>query len=240
MQTLRLLVAVLLITVVTAADTRAQVDVDFGFLIGANMSSVTGDTPQLFTGPEFEFFEEMAGTLDKYTLGMTTGGFVMTRANTGLNIRASMLFSEQGGQGKFEGVVDLDTFGNVDITGDVSIKTTYLELPVVAIAPLPLPGGQWYGLAGMAMTVRLKSELRLDSQIEGYMFSDPVTITDSVRSRNYQAIFGVEFLANYKETEFLLSLTYKMGLLDFEDGIGTDPDEIYKHNSIAATLGIIF
>jgi len=236
----RLLATVKLIIVLSTVTAQAQVDIDFGFLIGANQSSVTGDTPQLFTGPEFAFFEEIDGDLDKSRLGMTTGIFAMTRMDTGLNFRVAALFAEQGGQGSFEGKVFLDDFGNVDISGDVTIKTTYLELPIVAIIPLPFAGGQWRAVAGLSFAFALKSELRLDSQIEGFLFSDPVTITDSVHTRDNQAILGVEFLANFRETEFLFGACYKMGLLDFENGIGADPSQSYKHNSIAVTLGIIF
>ncbi len=236
----RLSVAALLAAVLSAATAQAQVDIDFGFLIGANQSTISGDTPQLFTGPQFESFEEIDGTLDKGRLGMTTGIFAMTRMTSGLNFRASALFAELGGKGAFEGIVRLDDFGTADISGDVSIKTTYLELPVVAIIPLPLAGGQWRAVAGLSFAFALKSELCLDSQVDGYLFSDTVTITDSVFTRDNQAILGVEFLANYKETEFLFGVRYKMGLLDFENGIGVDPNQAYKHNSIAATLGIIF
>ncbi len=236
----RLSIAALLAVALSTATTQAQVDIDFGFLIGANQSTISGETPQLFTGPEFEYFEEIDGRLDKGRLGMTTGIFAMTRMDTGLNFRASALFAEQGGKGSFEGIVFLDDFGNTDISGDVSIKTTYIELPVVAIIPLPLAGGQWRAVAGLSFAFAMKSELRLDSQVDGYLFSDTVTITDSVFTRDNQAILGVEFLANYRETEFLFGVRYKIGLLDFENGIGADPNQAYKHNSIAATLGIIF
>ena len=240
MRTVRPLYIALLICATTVGGAQAQVDIDFGFLIGANQGTISGETSQLFTGPEFEYFEEIDGTLDKSKLGMTTGIFAMTRMASGANFRFSALFAEQGGRGSFEGNVFLDEFGNVDISGDASIKTTYLELPVEVISPLPLAGGQWRAVAGLSFAFALKSDLRLDSQVDGYLFSDTVTITDSVHTRDNQAILGVEFLANYKETEFLLGVRYKMGLLDFENGIGADPNQAYKHNSIAATLGIIF
>lgn len=239
MRSFRTLLALLLLVIPTAAA-FAQTDVGFGFLAGANQSRIAGDTPLLFDGPEFDVFETIDGRLDDGRLGMLMGLFVQSRPRSGPGFRIELDYAELGGQGAFDGTIRLDNFGETDITGDVSLKTTYLEVPVLAIVPLGLGGGRWSLVTGLSAAFSLRSEMRFNSEIQGGYYTDAVEFTDQVHSRDYHAIVGVEFLAVIKETEFLLGLRWKRGLLDFENGIGSDPARSYRHEAFAATLGVVF
>ncbi len=232
--------AVLLALTLLCAGAHAQTEFEYGFLAGANQSWLKGDTTLLFDGPEFELFESIGGRMDDGKLGMAMGLFVATRPYSGPGLRLELVYTELGGQGDFDGVIQLDPYGETDISGTVFLKTTYLELPVLAVVPLDPDTGRWHLLAGMSVAFSLRSEMRLNSEIQSGYYSDAVDLTDFVHTRDYHAVLGGEFLAVIKETEFRIGLRYKRGLQDVENGIGADPERVYKHEAIVASLGIIF
>jgi hypothetical protein len=218
----------------------ARADVRYGFLIGANRSTVSGDTRHIFAGPDFEAFENLSADVGGGKLGMTAGLFMVADVDRDVNLRMEALYSEMGGQGDFSGTIILDGLGETDLSGTAHLKTSYIEVPVLLLFPLPgLPQTRWRGMLGMAGCYATGSELRLDSVIEGYPYSDPLDWDERIETFTYHGIVGLEYTAYLKETPFLFGLRYEMGLRRF----GTDPGgrgEDYRHRSLGLSLGIVF
>ncbi len=233
------LVAVLMLLLCLTAF-AAPAAAEYGFMIGANRSTITGDTSLIFQGPDFADFEDMVGAFDESSLGLTAGFFTVLNVNHDVNFRLEAVYNEVGGRGKYSGTVFLDGQGDTDLTGDVTLKTTYIELPVLVLFPLPsLPQHRWRGMLGMAACFAAASQLRLDTWIDGYPYSDPLPYRERVEDFTYHGIVGFEYTAYLKETPFLFGLRYEMGLRRF----GTDPvgqAEDYRHRSLALTVGIVF
>ncbi|MBU0741531.1 outer membrane beta-barrel protein [bacterium] len=220
---------------------RAQIEFDFGFLAGASLSTISGDTGLIFAGPEFDDFDNLTGDLDGAKLGMTMGVFMAANIDRDVSVRIEALYNELGGKGSYAGSTFIDGLGDTDLSGNVSMKTAYLEFPALVLFPLPvLPPQQWRGMLGMAICFAATSELRVDSAINGYAYSDPLSYDDRVQDVTYHGIVGLEYTAYVKETPFLLGLRYEIGLRRFDTGIGGDPDQEYMHRSFVATLGIPF
>ena len=236
----RRLSVVFLSLVLFAAGACAQVDVDFGFLAGANFSWFKGDTPALFDGDEFDVFNSIDADIDRMHPGMVLGVFTAFRPRTGLGLRIEAVYSELGGKGDFSGEIDLDDFSDDEIYGDILLKNTYLELPVLAIVPLGSGENRWSLLAGLSLAFKLKSEMRFNSRIDDGYYTDATEFTGQLNDRDYHALIGLECRTVIQEVVFLLDVRYKRGLLDVEDGIGSDPTRPYKHEAITATMGIVF
>jgi len=237
----RFFIVLLAVVVLAHGTARTQVDVDFGFLAGGNLSTLTGDTGQIFTGSEFDGFETLTADLGTAKMGMTMGGFMVVSFDRDVSLRLEAIFTELGAKGTFTGVIDIDGLGLNDIEGDVSIKTTYVEFPLLVAFPLPVADrSPLHGLLGMSICIATDSEMRFDSVISGYLYSDPLALNHRVRSLNYHGIAGIEYTAYLNETPFLLGLRHEFGLRPFDENLGGDPDQEYKHRSWVATLGILF
>ncbi len=126
---------------------HAQTTVDYGFTGGVSVGSLSGDTPRIFADSKFEMFSEIDGSLDRTRTGMVVGLFMVLNAERNPSIRFEAIVNEQGGNGEYEGTADLADLGVQELSGDVSMKTTYLELPMLVIFDLPYaPPRSWRGI----------------------------------------------------------------------------------------------
>jgi hypothetical protein len=224
-----------------AVTAPAQTEINYGFMAGVNRSSIHGDTKQIFLGPDFEYFETLTADLEEAKAGMALGLFISVDLETRVSFRTELLFKEMGGKGKFSGLSNLTGLIGTPITGTVSMKTTYIEIPALMIFPLPgLSQPALRGVFGVSACFTTSSDMRVDTILNGIGYSDPLSYDDRVQSIVYQGIVGLEYQSFWGDHPFHFGVRYEAGLTDYDKDLGGDPNEHFRHRNILTTFGIPF
>lgn len=225
----------------SAATVPAQTELNYGFMVGVNRSSIVGDTSLIFEGPDFEYFETLDADLDGAQAGMAIGLFMSADLENRVSFRTELLYNEMGGQGDFSGFTNLDGLIGTEIAGTVSLKTTYIEIPALVLFPLPvLDQRSLRAVVGASVLFTTSSQMRVDTYLNGIGYSDPLSFNDRAKNVVFHGVVGLEYQSFWGEHPFHLGLRYEAGVTDFDDDLGGDPDEHYRHRNIVTTFGIPF
>jgi hypothetical protein len=235
--TLVLFITMLLAQTVRAADDRFS----YGFLIGANQTSISGDASLLFEAPEFDVYQSLDARLPDNRLGMTLSAYSTLHINDGLSLRMEAMYTELGARGTYEGTVFSDDLGNVDFTDNVNLKVSSVELPILFIMTPPSTYMRdLRGLLGMSFGMITAAEMNFDSELEGSYYLDSFDFKEEMQTYSYSVIAGFALEFTVQDTPFLAEFRYKKALRNFNKVIGTGPQEDLTFSSLTAMLGIIF
>jgi hypothetical protein len=195
-------------------------------------------------------FMDMMNDSVKSRSGLAGGLFLNLGLGPVLSVQPELLYVQKGFDLEIGDIVRVDEFGNPlgTMTAITEVKTSYLEMPVLAKASLPLAGPVRPSLyAGPSLSLKLGSEEK------GRILADGQEIWSSSAVRRAQASVGTTssvFADNMKSVDlglclgvevevsrFIVDARYGLGLSDILEYQGTGEDTIKIANRTLMVLG---
>lgn len=199
---------------------------------GLNLSTLRGD---------FEFVEDGIEVDPGFS---TKTGFVAGVAfNTGLipllSLQTEILYSEKGAKLDMP-FDDIDDFASID----ASIDLTYLEVPVLLRAGLPIPGFSPFLYAGPAFAYNLSAEITSDIEFtdngQQFSVSGSEDIKDEIKSFDVGFIVGAGLEFGLPMLKLHAEVRYTMGLSNISDVDNNNDTIDIKNGVVSLMVGVTF
>jgi len=196
--TLLLMLGVLL----TGASTWAQVNI--GAQLGLNMANISMDGGQIVEGDFGTRMGLNVGAVAEMKLGPVT-------------LQSGLLFNQVGT--KYEESINQAGYSTEE---EVTVKASYLTIPILAKYIMPMERFTLYGLAGPALSFFMGGTA--EGGITGDFAMDiDEEINDFVKSMDTALVLGVGVMKEMNGRTFFVDIRYSMGLCNAVDA---DPDSM--------------
>ncbi len=214
------LIVVVSMTVVMPASAQLF---GIGGRAGLNISNLSGDFDFGFGNVNFS-----------PKTGIMVGGSFNIRLIPFISLQPEIIYTEKGAK-----LDEIEMLGQ-RIPADGSVDLTYLEVPILLKARLPVPGLSPIVYAGPAIAFNLDAGWDSDiPDVGGIQFDgDEIDLKDYVKSTDLGFVFGAGIEFGAPVLKINLEARYTMGITELDDS--EDFDLGVRNNVISIILGVTF
>lgn len=190
---------------------------------GLNISNLSGDFDFGFGNVNFS-----------PKTGIMVGGSFNIRLIPFISLQPEIIYTEKGAK-----LDEIEMLGQ-RIPADGSVDLTYLEVPILLKARLPVPGLSPIVYAGPAIAFNLDAGWDSDiPDVGGIQFDgDEIDLKDYVKSTDLGFVFGAGIEFGAPVLKINLEARYTMGITELDDS--EDFDLGVRNNVISIILGVTF
>lgn len=211
------LVVVISIFVVTPVSAQLF---GLGGRAGLNISDLSSD---------FDFGFGDVNFLPK--TGIMVGGSFNIRLIPFISLQPEIIYTEKGAN-----LDEIESSGQ-RFSAEGSVDLTYLEVPILLKARLPVPGLSPIVYAGPAIAFNLDAEWDSDiPDVVGIRFGDDIELKDYVKSADLGFVFGAGIEFGAPVLKINLEARYTMGITELDDS--EDFELGARNNVISIILGV--
>jgi len=214
-----------------APAATAQVAWEVGLKGGVGLGKVTGDT-RFF---DSDGVDTIDGDIKNTRTGFAGGGFAIANINERFGIRLEALYSQKGGQGDIS--VTGHSIPNGSITGTLTFKFDYFEIPLLAVGSFPAGEKARIDIfGGPAIAFNTAAKLKLEAEGQ----SAETDFKDFVKSTDFGIALGagVTVLAS-PAINVVIDGRYEFGLTKIPDNTGGESVDL-KNGGFAFMAGLSF
>lgn len=211
--------------VFTSSPAMGQVDIKPGVKAGLNFADLGGDDADAFA----EFISSSSGSVDiGRRTGFAVGGFALIDFAGPFALQPELVYVQKGQKSDLEA----EFFGET-ISGSVTTKLDYIEVPLLAKFQIPVAGPLSPNLfAGPTVGFTASSEVEMEFSGE----SESDDIGDDISGTDFGLAFGGGADFGLSAATLTVDLRYGLGLTDIPD----EGEASVTNQGIMLTAGLAF